>query len=774
MDILKVLSRGAKKPSKTALTKAGTVTALKLPSAGTEANPQLFHDDAASSRKRKRATETPAEAPNNNKKKVAAAATSSAQEDEDDDDLPELDFFAPKPDDDNEAGVIATQDNVGSDSESSSADDGDGEGEGEGRERMSEEECKSVLHSHRLKVMLLSKTAAEPRVAPAKKSKKSKKSKEVSPPEPAKKDDGRKQLYPEPLTSFADLRATYRISRRLADNIAAQAYSVPTEVQMGALPLLVDGRKALGAGERAALGAVDVDAPGQGVDLLAVAPTGSGKTISFLIPAIDAMVRRRVKMRRDAGGAGGDAGEDELHELEAVVLAPTRELAYQIVNEARKLTRGMGLRVAMMKKGMRIAAERGAEIELDEEEEEDDDDNDGEEESEDESEDAGDEEGKPKQVTTADILVTTPMALLNFLRKDSKDGAPMTLPTVRSLVLDEADVLLDQLFREQTTGVWNACTNPALQHSLWSATMGSNIEELVTSTLDARRAAVGAQPTPLVRLVVGLKDTAVPNIRHKLIFTGSELGKIYAIRQLLRPGTRTDETVSIRPPFIVFTQSIERAAALQDELRYDIPLEAGGSARIAALHSGLNDGQRAGIMRQFRAGELWILITTDVLARGVDFAGVNGVVNYDIPGSSAVYIHRAGRTGRAGREGGVAVTLWTKDDIPYVKMIANVIAASDRQAGRVGQDLGVPASLLASLPAVSKADKKKLRERGVEARRSGGASAKITTKSGWERQRNNNREAAVKHSKQTKKDEKKRRMAHKTAQNDEEWGGLDD
>ncbi|KAF4510210.1 hypothetical protein G6O67_002118 [Ophiocordyceps sinensis] len=172
-------------------------------------------------------------------------------------------------------------------------------------------------------------------------------------------------------------------------------------------------------------------------------------------------------------------------------------------------------------------------------------------------------------------------------------------------------------------------------------------------------------------------------------------------------------------------------------------------------------------MRKFRAGEIWVLITTDVLSRGVDFAGVNGVVNYDVPGSSAAYIHRAGRTGRAGREGGVAVTFYTKEDIPFVKTVANVIAASEKQAGKAGGEAGVQKWLLDALPKVAKADRKKLRERGVESRRSG-SKAKITSKSGYERQRENNRWGAIEGSK------RRRAEGGGEGRDDEEWAGLED
>lgn len=140
-------------------------------------------------------------------------------------------------------------------------------------------------------------------------------------------------------------------------------------------------------------------------------------------------------------------------------------------------------------------------------------------------------------------------------------------------------------------------------------------------------------------------------------------------------------------------------------------------------------------MARFRRGEIWILITTDLLARGVDFRGVNAVVNYDVPNTGAAYVHRIGRTGRAGRTGGTAVTLYTKEDIPYIKNVANIIAASERQrAGDGGeQKPAVEGWLLNALPTPSKRDKKQLRTRGVEARRSNNRDMRISTKSGYER-----------------------------------------
>ncbi|KAM3461114.1 hypothetical protein NHJ6243_005303 [Beauveria neobassiana] len=736
MDILKVLSRGTKRTAKSAGHAGGASAKLPSSTGVAATNPQLYHDEVRGQKRKRSKTE---------KQPIEGSAA---------EELPEVDFFAPKPE--QASAKPQTHDSKSKAGEQTSTP------VLAPAKRISEEDCRQTLRSHRLKVTLLSKQEEEP-----KKVKKSKKKKAAAAEEESKKDEKKKaQLYPQPLETFGQLRSTYGISRRISENLVAQSYRVPTEVQLGSLPLLLEPKQALGG--------CDAEGLESGVDFLAVAPTGSGKTISFLIPAIHQMMRRR----------GMDPNDPEAtttqHELEAVIVVPTRELAHQIVNEGLKLLQGTGIKIMAMKKQMNLDTE---EQELAE-----DSDTEDKEESDDDDDDEDEEDNRPKRINKAtaakpDILVTTPQLLLNFLT-----SGPATthriLPDVRDLVLDEADVLLDALFYEQTMGVWSACTNTDLRVSFWSATMGSNIEAIMTDKLQSRAKGLGVRRKPFVRLVVGLKDTAVPNIVHKLTYTASEQGKLLALRQLLHP-TTADDSVPLRPPFIVFTQTIDRAAALHEELKYDIPLEAGGSTRIAALHSGLPESARASIMRKFRAGEIWVLITTDVLARGVDFAGVNGVVNYDVPGSSAAYVHRAGRTGRAGREGGIAVTFYTKEDIPFVKTVANVIAASERQAGKTGEDGGgggggIQKWLLDALPKVNKADRKKLRERGVESRRSGAAQARITSTSGYERRRENNRRGAIEGSKRRKTTTTTTTTTTTQRDDDDgggaegEWKGIDD
>lgn len=732
MNVFKLLSRSGKP--------AQNSPAQNLPSSGAVANPQLFgHDESirpqtpTQGKKRKRGQNGVAE--------IEASTVSIPAE---------LDFFG-------------GSGNAGAHGESKKArkerkrrereveKEGDTleDDKDETTEEYDVEACKQVLRSHKLKVAVLEDFA--PEVEPPrseKKSKKRKKEKVVK----EKKKDGKKQLYPQPLTTFAQLQPRYGISRRLAENIHEQGYKLPTEVQLGALPLLLkekghETRSAKGNNVEGSSGAEY----GADIDLLTIAPTGSGKTIAFLIPIINTLL-------------AGNKDSDEKSGPRAIVLAPTRELASQIVNEARKLAKGTAIKATLMRKGMQLVRE------ADEKELNDSLGSPNISANEDSASESEDEQaaqpqksnGKKAELVKAAILVATPLALLNALKR--KDGTTTDLPSVQRLVLDEADVLLDPLFRDQTLAIWNASTNPLLRVGLWSATMGSNIEPLTISTLNSRwetlSSTIPKLPSrpPLLRLVIGLKDTAIPNVSHQLTYAATEQGKLLGLRNLLHPTSMPSNSTqpSLRPPFLVFTQTIPRAIALHSELLYDIPPEAGGSLRIAVLHADLSSSARDAIMTNFRKGEIWVLITTDLLARGVDFRGLNGVVNYDVPTSPAGYVHRVGRTGRAGREGGVAVTFYTADDIPYIKLIANVIKASERLRGVKEGEGSVKQWMLDALPDVGKRERKELKKRGVESRRNVKAGGKdedgkdgkgknrsrISTKSGYERRVENNRRGA--------------------------------
>ncbi|KAL5546207.1 hypothetical protein UlMin_005894 [Ulmus minor] len=292
--------------------------------------------------------------------------------------------------------------------------------------------------------------------------------------------------------------------------------------------------------------------------------------------------------------------------IRALILCPTRELAIQTTRECKKLAQGSKFRIKLMSRGI----------------------------------------VKKKDLSkwSCDILISTTFRLKIAVRKKHLD-----LSRVEYLVLDESDKLFELKMLKQIDSIVKACSNPSIVRSLFSATLPDFVEELARTIMhDA------------VRVIIGRKNTAAETVKQKLVFAGSEEGKLIALRQSFAE--------SLNPPVLIFVQSKERAKELYAELSVD-------DIRVDVIHSDLPQERREDAIDDFRAGKTWVLIATDVIARGMDFKGVNCVINYDFPNCASAYIHRIGRSGRAGRSG-EAITLYTEEDIPYLRNIANVMASS--------------------------------------------------------------------------------------------------
>ncbi|KAJ2711511.1 RNA-dependent ATPase rok1 [Coemansia spiralis] len=326
-------------------------------------------------------------------------------------------------------------------------------------------------------------------------------------------------------------------------------------------------------------------------DLIANAPTGSGKTLAFLLSILH------------------HVHSEEKQGYRAVVVSPTRELATQIHDHLRNLTSGRRVKACLLTKSSASAQAQD-----------------------------------PAMRQKYDILVTTPLRLVHAIQNNEAD-----LTHVRSLVLDEADSLMDKGFLEQVDEILAACTSPSLQISLFSATMPSSVEQMAKTIMK--------DP---IRIIVGTQNAATTSIDQELLFVGQEEGKLIGLRNMIAGG--------FKPPCLIFVQSIDRAKELFHELVFE-------GINVEAIHSERTQTQRNRIVQKFRTGELWVLICTELMARGIDFKGVNLVINYDFPQSAQSYIHRIGRTGRAGRPGR-AITYFTKDDAPHLRTIVNVMRES--------------------------------------------------------------------------------------------------
>lgn len=302
--------------------------------------------------------------------------------------------------------------------------------------------------------------------------------------------------------------------------------------------------------------------------------------------------------------------------VKGLIISPTKELATQIFNECVKLSKRIYLDKKRPLQVAILSKSLGAKL-----------------------------RNKVISDKKYDLIISTPLRLIDVVKNEALD-----LSNVKHLIFDEADKLFDKTFIEQTDDILNSCTDPSMRKSMFSATIPSSVEETANSIMN--------DP---VRVIIGHKEAANTNIEQKLIFCGNEEGKLIAIRQLVQQG-------EFKPPIIIFLESIARAKALYHELMYD-------RINVDVIHAERTAIQREKIIERFKTGELWCLICTDVLARGIDFKGVNLVINYDVPTTAQAYVHRIGRTGRGGRSG-KAVTLYTKLDSVAIKPIINVMKQS--------------------------------------------------------------------------------------------------
>jgi superfamily II DNA/RNA helicase len=318
-----------------------------------------------------------------------------------------------------------------------------------------------------------------------------------------------------------------------------------------------------------------------GRDVLAKSPTGSGKTLAFAVPILENL--ERIEGRRDP---------------RALVLAPTRELAAQIVEQSQPLARARGLDVAAVYGGV----------------------------------------GFEKQIRASkrsDMLVATPGRLEDLLERRA-----VSLDHIEVLVLDEADRMLDMGFRPAVDRIVARC--PAERQTLFfSATLEG----------DAGRIAREYTAHPVTREHVP-PAVETPAVEHRFIPVVHE-DKLEALVAELRAD---------RGLTLVFVRTKRGADRLVKRL-------ARHGVDAVAMHGDKTQSQREKALARFEAGKVDTLVATDVAARGIHVDGISHVINFDPPEDREGYVHRVGRTGRAG-ETGVGITFVVADQARDVGKIA--------------------------------------------------------------------------------------------------------
>jgi ATP-dependent RNA helicase RhlE len=335
----------------------------------------------------------------------------------------------------------------------------------------------------------------------------------------------------------------------------------------------------------------------EGRDILGLAQTGTGKTLAFGLPLVHHLLEA--------------PGKPAPKSVKALVLAPTRELVNQIAEELRKLTDKTRIRVVTVVGGQSI----GKQIEL--------------------------------LSRGTDILVATPGRLIDLMDRGSVD-----LGTVRHLVLDEADQMLDLGFIHALRKIAPRLGTPR-QTMLFSATMPKQMEELSRAYL--------ADP---VRVQVAPPGKAADKVTQSIHFLDKGR-KPERLREIL---SRDLDALTL-----VFARTKHGAEKLMKGLVAD-------GFNAASIHGNKSQGQRDRAIKAFRDGTVTVLVATDVAARGIDIPGVAYVVNYELPDVADNYIHRIGRTARAGREG-EAIALCAPEEADLLTQIEKLMKIEIPVAG---------------------------------------------------------------------------------------------
>ena len=318
-------------------------------------------------------------------------------------------------------------------------------------------------------------------------------------------------------------------------------------------------------------------------DVIGQAQTGTGKTAAFGLPMLEKIDTNR-------------------HELQGLVIAPTRELAIQTQEELYRLGRDKRVRVQAVYGGADIGRQiRGL-------------------------------KDRPH------IVVGTPGRMLDHINRHT-----LKLGTVETLVLDEADEMLNMGFLEDIESIISKVPEER-QTLLFSATMPPAIKNIGVKFMKS--------PT---HVKIKAKEMTADLIDQYYV-RAKEYEKFDIMTRLF--DVQTPELT------IVFGRTKRRV----DELARG--LEARGY-RAEGIHGDLSQQKRMSVLRSFKNGHLDILVATDVAARGLDISGVTHVYNYDIPQDPESYVHRIGRTGRAGK-GGMSVTFVTPNEMSYLHVIENL------------------------------------------------------------------------------------------------------
>lgn len=377
---------------------------------------------------------------------------------------------------------------------------------------------------------------------------------------------------PKPVETFDEAG----FPRYVIDEVKAQGFPAPTAIQSQGWPMALSGR-----------------------DVVGIAETGSGKTLTYCLPAI-------VHINAQPLLAPGDGPI-------VLVLAPTRELAVQIQQEITKFGRSSRIRNTCVYGGV----PKGPQI---------------------------------RDLSRGvEVCIATPGRLIDML-----EAGKTNLRRVTYLVLDEADRMLDMGFEPQIRKIIEQI-RPDRQTLMWSATWPKEVRALASDFLN-----------DFIQVNIGSMELSANHRITQIVEVVTEMEKRDRMIKHLEKTMENKEN-----KILIFVGTKRVADDITRFLRQD-----GWPA--LSIHGDKQQNERDWVLDQFKTGKSPIMVATDVASRGIDVRNITHVLNYDYPNNSEDYIHRIGRTGRAGQNG-TAITLFTTDNQKQARDLVNVLQEAKQQ-----------------------------------------------------------------------------------------------
>ena len=385
----------------------------------------------------------------------------------------------------------------------------------------------------------------------------------------------------EPLVSFEEMQSSLKLRNNFSDIMKTiYKYEYPTSIQSISIPLIHQNK-----------------------NIIAVSETGSGKTLSYIIPCFHNSFLKKLKnVKKNIKNIN-----DKI-----LIILPTKELAKQIYNESllfNKYYCENNLRIKYINTSVILSINTEYENFL----------------------------------KNTDVYIGTPNNILKLINLCKND----ILNLVNYIIFDESDKYFELGFIdiiEQMLQIISKKNN--ISKIFFSATISENLIEIINNNY-----------ADSVKIRIGAKNLPARNILQEFIYCSNEEGKITELKNIFHK--------KIDFPILVFIDGVNKIKYVYKKIKYECP-------NIECMFSKINKKEREEQINKFRIGDIFVLLCSDLLSRGIDFKNVKTIINYDCPYKITNYIHRIGRTGRAGKKGN-AITFLEEKDKDYLFYISKLI-----------------------------------------------------------------------------------------------------